>query len=226
MNEHLFVASFEAEDDVLAAVRAAREHKYTVQDVLTPYAVHGLDEAMGLRQSRLSWVCLAFAVIGVSFAFWLQHWTSAVDWPINVGGKPLNSLPAFVPVAFEVAVLFAGLGTVAALFVRCRMFPGRTPLLSDLRATDERFVLLVAQIDATFEPSSACQLFGRHNAVWCGEIIDGHLHRLSEEPQTSLHEDRESDHPAGRPADATIESAASGRRRRRRVRPVTGAVRE
>ena len=119
------IAVFDNETDLLAATRAAREAGCEIVDVYTPYAVHGLDEAMGLRPSRLGWVCFLCGAAGAALAVWAQFWTSAVDWPLNVGGKPFNSLPAFVPVIFEVCVLLAGLGVVGALLLRCRLWPGR-----------------------------------------------------------------------------------------------------
>jgi len=136
------IAVFADERDLIAATRAVRERGCEVVDVYTPYAVHGLDAAMGLRPSRLSWVCFLCGALGAGLALWFQFWTSAVDWPLNVGGKPFNSLPAFVPVIFEVCVLFAGLGVVAALFVRCRLWPGRRARVPDVRATNDRFVLV------------------------------------------------------------------------------------
>ena len=71
-----------------------------------------------------------------------QYWTSAIDWPINVGGKPFDSLPAFIPIAFEATILFAGMGVVLALFFRCRLYPGRTPDFIPNRATHDRFVVV------------------------------------------------------------------------------------
>lgn len=109
MSRRVIVGVFERESDVVAATRAARAGGYVIEDVYTPYAVHGLDRAMGLEPSWLPWVCLAFGASGTVFAIWLQFWTSAVAWPINVGGRPWNSLPAFVPVIFELMVLAAGM---------------------------------------------------------------------------------------------------------------------
>src|SRR5262245_18811767 len=125
MSRRLLVAAFERENDLLGATTTARERGLRIIDVYTPYAVHGLDEAMGLKPSRLSRACLACGAIGVAIALWFQHWAMSVDWPINVGGRPWNSLPAFVPVAFEVMVLFAGLGVVLAFFIRSRLYPGK-----------------------------------------------------------------------------------------------------
>jgi len=178
MSERYFVAVFEAEEDVKAAVRAARREGHVVHDVHTPYAVNGLDEAMGLRPSRLSWACLAFAMLGASIGLWFQHWSSTTDWPLNVGGKPFNSLPAFVPVTFELAVLLAGLGSVAALFVRARLFPGKKVILPESRVTDDLFLMVIAEQDASFDSDRAAGLCDAHHAVWCGEWIDGHVHRF------------------------------------------------
>ena len=151
----VLVASFVREQDVLMATQAARGHGFRIADVYTPYAVHGLDRAMGLRPSRLPWVCFACGLLGVASALAFQFWTMAWNWPVNVGGKPWNSLPAYVPVAFELMVLFAGLGVVLAFLLRCRLLPGKraAPLypavpptegkagLGD--ATDDRFVLVL-----------------------------------------------------------------------------------
>src|SRR5262245_11594705 len=104
----LYLGVFLQEADLVAAARATRSAGYRIHDAFTPYAVHGLDEALGLRPSRLPWVCLAFALAGLSAAGLGQYWLSAIDWPLNVGGKPFNSLPAFLPAMFEVMVLLAG----------------------------------------------------------------------------------------------------------------------
>jgi hypothetical protein len=137
------IASFEREHDLLMATRQARLQGWQIVDAYTPYAVHGLDRAMGLRPSRLPWACFGFGVLGVASAFLFQFWTMAINWPINVGGKPWNSLPAYVPVAFEMMVLLAGLGVVASFLLRCRLFPGKKGTPSVPGATDDRFVLVV-----------------------------------------------------------------------------------
>jgi hypothetical protein len=147
----LFVAWFEEEEHILDATKAARAAGCTIHDVYTPYAVHGLDEAMGLRPSRLTWACFGFGATGLTLALLFQSWTSAVDWPLNVGGKPAASIPAFVPVAFELTVLLAALGTVAALFLRAGLRPRlATPdVLS--RVTDDRFALALRTEDTSYD---------------------------------------------------------------------------
>lgn len=161
----LFIGTFAIEEDVLGAVRATREAGLSIRDVLTPYSVHGLDEAMGLGSSRLTWVCFLCGMTGLLFALWLQVWTSSIDWPINVGGKPFNSIPAFVPVAFELTVLIGGLGTVSALLLRSRLLPGRRPALHVPGATDDRFALAVDMADDRFDERAMRALCRRFNAT-------------------------------------------------------------
>ncbi len=145
-------AAFGHERDLLDAVRALRRHDVKIVDVFTPYAVHGLDRAMGLRPSPLTWVCFLCAMTGVLIAFGFEHWSLAVDWPLNIGGKPWNSLPSDTPVAFELAVLLGGFGSVFALFGLCRLFPGKRPRLVDPRVTDDRFVVVIEATDAVTTP--------------------------------------------------------------------------
>ena len=172
MKKRLFTAYFEQEEDILGVTNAAKEQGYEIRDVYTPYAVHGLDKAMGLRKSRLPWICLAFALLGAAAKLWFQIWTSAFDWPVNVGGKPLASIPAFVPVTFEITVLFAGLGTVAAFLLVSRLRPGKKPSLNFNRATNDRHVLVLVENDASFDPVRAAALCEQYHCVQVKEILE------------------------------------------------------
>jgi hypothetical protein len=137
-------AVFTSEAALLAAARECRARGVEIVDVHSPYPVHGIDEIAGIRRSRISVVCLAGGVAGLSLGLTLEYWASATDWPIDVGGKPWDSLPAFLPIAFELTILFAGLSTVAALLVRSRLLPGREPRLVPAGVTDDCFALVVA----------------------------------------------------------------------------------
>ncbi len=171
-NRRFLLGVFEREEDILAVTRKARADGLTIADVYAPYAVHGLDRAMGLRPSRLPWVAFALGLIGAAFKVWFEFWTSAVAWPIDIGGKPWNSLPAFVPVTFEVMVLFAGIGTVVAFLVGRRLLPGRKAKLPMLGVTDDRFVLVIEETDAAFDLAKAEALLAEHNAVRIEERIE------------------------------------------------------
>jgi len=151
MSRRIVFGVFSTEEDVLGATRAARGCGLKVLDVYTPHAVHGLDAAMGLKRSRLPWVCFSAAVIGAGLKLWFEFWTTMVDWPVNVGGKPWNSLPAFVPVTFEVMVLSAGISTVAAFFFISRLRPGKAAAVPHPRVSDDRFVLALEESDADFD---------------------------------------------------------------------------
>ena len=124
-SRRLLVAAFEREEDLLGAVREARSKAWghEVLEVYAPYPVHGLPQAQGLKPSRLPWACFVGGLAGLSIGVALQVWTSAFSWRLNVGGKPFSSMPAFVPVAFELTILLGGLGIVAALFHACRLHP-------------------------------------------------------------------------------------------------------
>lgn len=158
MSERLFLATFEHEDDLLGATKAVRSAGLPIVDAFTPYAVHGLDEAMGLKPSRLTWVCFICGITGGLGMLWFQSWTSSVNWAIDVGGKPWNSLPSDVPVAFEAAVLLAAFGTVLALFLVSRMFPGRNAVIVDRRVTDDRFVLVIDEPNAAIDGDGIAEL--------------------------------------------------------------------
>src|ERR1700742_4132558 len=96
------IAVFKDENDLISAARQAREKmRFTKYDAFTPYPVHGLDDAMGIKRSWLPWVTFFAGLTGALTALALDVWTSAVDWPVNIGGKPLVSLPAFIPIIFE-----------------------------------------------------------------------------------------------------------------------------
>jgi mono/diheme cytochrome c family protein len=165
MTRRVLVGRFSTEEDVLGAARAARENGFAIVDAYTPYPVHGLDRAMGLRSSRLPWACFVFGLIGVVFAITSQHWAMAHSWPLNVGGKPWNSIPAFIPTTFEVMVLIGGLGVVFAFLLRCRLLPGREAAPLFQGATDDTFVLVLDRPEDIGDEQTARQMFRQFHAV-------------------------------------------------------------
>ena len=171
MSERVLLATFDDEEDLLAATTAAREQGLHIVDAFTPYAVHGLDRAMGLAPSRLTWVCFICGMFGAAGMLWFEHETASVWWPIDVGGKPWTSLPSDVPVAFEAAVLLAGFGSVFALFAVSRLFPGKKPTHLIPRTTNDRFVLVIKEVDSSFDLASARQLLGEFNVIDVEECV-------------------------------------------------------
>ena len=172
MSEPLFLGIFENEEDVIQATRATRELGYEIYDVYTPYAVHGLDDAMGLRPSRLTWICLGFACAGFLLATLAQFWIGAIDWPLNVGGRPFNSLPAYLPVMFETTVLIGGVGVTLAMLIRTRLYPGKPTRIVHEEVTNDRFVLALVQKDSSFDQVGLKNLWERYNAVDIRELSE------------------------------------------------------
>ena len=174
MSHRVLFASFEHEDDLLAAATAIRHKGLRIIDAFTPYAVHGLDRAMGLKPSRLTWVCFVCGMTGALGMLWFEHWAASVSWAVNVGGKPWNSLPSDVPVAFEAAVLLAGFGSVFALFAVSRLYPGKKASHIFPGTTDDRFVLAIEETNAAFDVVRVEKFLQAFNVVeTCERIQDG-----------------------------------------------------
>jgi len=133
---------YEDPQALIAAMKKVREANYESFDAFTPYPVHGLEAAQGLKRSPLPYVTFVAGMTGFMLAFGLQYWTSAVDWPLNVGGKPFFSWPAFVPVMFELTVLLAGLATVAGMFI-LNGLPNIKSKAFDPALTNNRFAILI-----------------------------------------------------------------------------------
>ncbi|MBC7370481.1 MAG: DUF3341 domain-containing protein, partial [Bdellovibrionaceae bacterium] len=125
---------------VVTAALKTRESGFTKFDAITPYPVHGMEEACGIKRSWIPYVTFVAGAVGLASALWLTWWTSAVNWPINVGGKPFFSWPAFVPIMFELTILFAALSSVVALFIATKM-PSIDPPSIDPDLTSHKFAI-------------------------------------------------------------------------------------
>ncbi|MFL5815958.1 MAG: DUF3341 domain-containing protein [Bdellovibrionia bacterium] len=136
------IGYFDSPDTLIKATRQVRDARYQYFDVFSPYPIHGMDAAQGLKRSPIPFVTFIAGLTGGSLAFLFQYWTSAVDWPINVGGKPFNSWPAFIPITFELTVLFAGLATAGAMFI-FNGLPNTRRKSFDPNLTNDRFALVI-----------------------------------------------------------------------------------
>lgn len=165
-----FWAAFSDEHDALRAALRLRHAGCRVLDVYGPYPIHGIEKALGLAPSRLPAVCAGLGAFGAVFAFAFQTWVSTVDWPVRIGGKPFYAWPSFLPIAFELMVLLAGVGTVLALLVTRRLLPWRTDPPAFSRVTDDRFVVAVDRRAPGFDPEESARLCRRCGAV---ELSDG-----------------------------------------------------
>lgn len=134
---------YEDEDVLLDAIRQVRQGGVQIHEVYSPFPVHGIDDALGYRRSRLSVVAFLFGLLGTSLALTMQIGMMGIDWPMIIGGKDYIPVPSFIPVTFELTVLLAAFGMVGTFFVISNLKPWAKPQLFDLRITDDKHVMAV-----------------------------------------------------------------------------------
>lgn len=143
------VGCFDDEDTLFAAVKKVRTAGYKIHDVYTPYPVHGLDKALGLRETSLHTAGFIYGITGTTTAISGISWIFTKDWPLNIGGKPHFALPAWVPIMFELTVLFAAVGMVLTFCYLCQLAPFVKKHHFHARATDDLFVMVIECSDKT-----------------------------------------------------------------------------
>ena len=165
MSREYLIATYTEPSALVEGVTRLREHGFKIYDVYTPCPVHGLEEAMGLRRSRLGYVAFAAGVVGLAAAISFQFYAAVFDWTLNVGGKPDNSTLAFVPISFELTILAAGLATAKAFLFRSRLYPGAPARLAAPRVTDDRFAIALRWRTSPFETGEARRVLRESGAV-------------------------------------------------------------
>jgi hypothetical protein len=145
------VGNFDDEAVLFPAVKKVRRAGYKIHDVFTPFPIHGLDHAMGLRDTSLHTAGFIYGITGTSTAVGFITWALTVDWQINFGGKPFFSLPAWIPVTFELTVLFAAVGMVLTFCYLCQLAPFVKKDHFNPRSTDDTFVMALECTDKTNE---------------------------------------------------------------------------
>lgn len=136
---------------LMDAITEARSKHMDIWDVFTPFPVHGLEDCMGIKESRLHITGFVYGSIGFLTALGFMSWVFTRSWPLIFGGKPYWSFPAFVPIIFELTVLFACVGMVVTFYTICGMSPGTTNPTLDDRITDDKFALAFDMDEFTAE---------------------------------------------------------------------------
>ena len=168
------LAEYASPRDIFHACEKVRDAGFEKWDAHTPFPVHGLNKAMGLRASKVPWVALVMGLTGVGGALLLQWWTSAVDYKLIIAGKPYFSWPAFVPICFEVMVLFAALGAVLGMFHFNRLPQLYHSLFRSKRferASDDRFFISIEAVDPKFDSEKTAQFLKELGATHV-ELVD------------------------------------------------------
>ncbi|SHE82267.1 quinol:cytochrome c oxidoreductase membrane protein [Psychroflexus salarius] len=137
------------DDDILMnAVKSVKEKKYHIEEIYTPFPVHGLDKAMGLPHTRLAITSFLYGVVGLTVAVVMMNFIMIEDWPQNIGGKPsfsyIQNMPAFVPIMFELTVFFAAHLMVITFYMRSKLWPFKKAENPDPRTTDDRFLMEIS----------------------------------------------------------------------------------
>ncbi|MEZ6138192.1 MAG: quinol:electron acceptor oxidoreductase subunit ActD [Pirellulaceae bacterium] len=168
-----WMAEYEDENKLLDAARKVRDSGYTRTDAFTPFPVHGIDEALGIKPTVLPWFTLFAGMTGTIVAITMQIWMNAVDYPYIISGKPYISLPAFIPVAFELTVLFAAFTTVFAMLGLNGLPKFSNPVFSNPkfdRSTDDRFFLWVDSRDKYFNSDKVKNLLSDTSPLSVEEV--------------------------------------------------------
>ena len=167
----IVLAEYKSAHDVLHAAEKVRDAGYVRWDTHTPFPVHGMDRAMGLKDSRLGWIVIAFALTGLTGAFVMMHWMNGVDYPTVVGDKPPGApetLPSMVPILFELTILLSAFGAVLGMFHLNRLPRHNHPVFESDRfrlASDDRFFLSIEADDPKFDlDKTQALLAGAHAA--------------------------------------------------------------
>ena len=148
-----FLAEFAEPEQLLHAIESTREAGYTRYDAFSPYPLHEFSHAMGITGSKLPWIVLAGGAFGALTGWALQYWTSVTAYPMNIGGRPFNSWPAFIIVIFEMTILFAAFTAVLGMFALNGMPKPYHPLFNVERftgASKDRYFLFIETTDPQF----------------------------------------------------------------------------
>lgn len=142
-NKNFVLGVYDDEDVLLSAVAKVRENGVKIHEVYSPFPVHGLDEVLGYRRTRLPIAAFMFGLLGTTLALTMQIWMLGFDWPMIIGGKDYASIPPFIPVTFELTVLISALGMVGTFMIVSNLKPYKKPRLMDIRITDDKHVMAI-----------------------------------------------------------------------------------
>lgn len=154
MSLYGLLAEFEQPQALLAATRAAQSSGFKKMDAYSPFPIEGLGDAVGLHRNRVPLITLIGGITGGLTGYFMQWYANVVDYPLNIGGRPFHSWPAFIPVTFELTILFAALSAAFGMLALNGLPLPYHPVFNEEtfeRASKDRFFLCIKQNDATFD---------------------------------------------------------------------------
>lgn len=169
---YALMAEFEDGHELAVATRRAVEAGYRKIDAYTPFPIHEVAEALRFRRTWIPHIVLAGGIVGLIVGYLLQYWAAVIAYPLNVGGRPLNSWPVFIPVTFEMTVLFAALAAVLGMLALNGLPMPYHPVFNIpefARASQDRFFLVIEADDPVFEYAKTRRFL---QSLGAGEVFD------------------------------------------------------
>ena len=174
MSNKVIHALYNDDDVLMDAVKQTRKAHHHIEEVYTPFPVHGLDKAMRLAPTRIAICAFMYGLTGLSFGTWMMNYVMIQDWPQDIGGKPsfsyIQNMPSFVPIMFEETVFFAAHLMVITFYMRSRLWPFKVAENPDVRTTDDHFLMEVAVNNNESELTSFLQNTGAVEV----KVVDKH----------------------------------------------------
>ena len=167
-NKKFILGVYDDEDVLLHAIPKVRSTGTRIFEVFSPFPIHGIDDALGIQRSRLPIAAFFFGCCGCAFALWMQIWMLGFDWPMIIGGKPHVSIPSFIPVTFELTVLFTAFGMVATFLIISGLRPRTETPVFDTRSTDDKFIMAI-QVKPDMDLAKVHSMLRENGAVEVNE---------------------------------------------------------
>lgn len=142
-NKNFILGIFDDQDHLIQAVKQIRENGVFIHEVYSPFPVHGLDDALGYKRSRLPIAAFLFGLLGGTLALIMMVGMNGIDWPMIIGGKDYIAWPDYIPITFELTVLISSLGMVATFMIISNLKPYGKPRIFDVRSTDDKHVMAI-----------------------------------------------------------------------------------
>ena len=170
MSKNTLYGIFDDEEVLLSSIKKIRANNIEIEEVFSPFPIHGLDKALDLKETRMAIMAFIYGCLGLSLGALMIYYIMIVDWPQNIGGKPnwtfYHNMPAFIPILFECTVLFAAHLMSITYLIRCDLFPGSKSDSPDLRTTDDKFLMV---INVNGDTSSIKEILTKTGAIEINE---------------------------------------------------------
>jgi Protein of unknown function (DUF3341) len=172
---YALVAEFQTPEEILSASRKAHDAGYRALDAFSPMPVEGLSEAVGFEKTRLPLIVLIGGICGMLFGFFLQYYANVASFPLNIDGKPYNSWPSFIPITFELTILFAAIAATVGMVALNRLPKLYHPLFEISRfalASNDRFFLCIEARDGLFDLEKTKEFLNTLGPAYVYEVED------------------------------------------------------